>query len=188
MAKVQMNLTHQFLIAMPGLVDPNFERSVVYICEHNDKGALGLVINRSTDLTLAKLFDKIDLKLEIVPWKDTPVYFGGPVQTERGFVLHSPAGNYSSSLAIADEIALTTSKDVLEAVADGTGPQKLLVTLGHSGWGGGQLENEIAHNAWLTVAANAGIIFETPAEQRFDAALKLLGIDSTRLSGLAGHA
>jgi putative transcriptional regulator len=188
MTKEQMNLTHQFLIAMPTLVDPNFERTVVYICEHSDKGAIGLVINRSTDLTLATLFDKLELKLEIAPWKDAPVHFGGPVQTERGFVLHSPTGNYSSSLKIADEIALTTSKDVLEAVAGGTGPEKLLVTLGHSGWGEGQLESEIAHNAWLTVAARADIIFETPIEQRFDAALKLLGVDSTRLSGLAGHA
>lgn len=183
-----MNLTHQFLIAMPTLVDPNFERTVVYICEHSDKGALGLVINRSTDLTLARLFDKIDLKLEIAPWKDAPVYFGGPVQTERGFVLHSPTGHYSSSLTVADEIALTTSKDVLEAVASGTGPQRMLVTLGHSGWGEGQLESEIAQNAWLTVAARADIIFETPVEQRFEAALKLLGIDASQLSGMAGHA
>lgn len=188
MTKEPLNLTHQFLIAMPTLVDPNFERTVVYICEHSDKGAIGLVINRSTDLTLATLFDKLDLKLEIAPWKDAPVHFGGPVQTERGFVLHSPTGNFSSSLTITDEIALTTSKDVLEAVASGAGPKKLLVTLGHSGWGEGQLESEIAHNAWLTVAAQAEIIFETPIEQRFDAALKLLGIDSTQLSGLAGHA
>ncbi len=183
-----MNLRHQFLIAMPTLVDPNFERTVVYICEHNDKGAIGLVINRSTELTLARLFDKIELKLEIAPWKDAPVFFGGPVQTERGFVLHSPAGNYSSSLTVSDEIALTTSKDVLEAVASGAGPEKLFVTLGHSGWGGGQLESEIVQNAWLTVAANPEIIFETPVEQRFDAALKLLGVDATQLSGLSGHA
>ena len=183
-----MDLTNQFLIAMPNMADPNFEGSVVYVCEHNEKGALGLVINRSTDLTLANLFDKIDLKLEIAPWKDAPVYFGGPVQTERGFVLHSPPGQYSSSLTVGEEIALTTSKDVLEAVAEGSGPQKMLVTLGYSGWGSGQLENEIAHNAWLTVAADAGIIFETPAEERFGAALKLLGVDSTQLSGLAGHA
>jgi putative transcriptional regulator len=188
MARAQMNLTHEFLIAMPALADPNFERTVVYICEHNDKGAIGLVINRSTDLTLARLFDKIDLKLEIAPWKDTPVFFGGPVQTERGFVLHSPAGNYSSSLAVADGIALTTSKDVLEAVASGSGPARMLVTLGHSSWGGGQLESEIARNSWLTVAARSEIIFDTPVEQRFDAALKLLGVDSSRLSGLAGHA
>jgi putative transcriptional regulator len=188
MSQHSMNLTHQFLIAMPSLVDPNFERTVVYICEHSDRGAIGLVINRSTDLTLSTLFDKLDLKLEIVPWKDAPVHFGGPVQTERGFVLHSPAGNYNSSLTVSDEIALTTSKDVLEAVADGEGPSRLLVTLGHSGWGEGQLESEIAQNAWLTVGADTGIIFDTPIEQRFDAALKLLGIGSTSLSGLAGHA
>jgi len=183
-----MNLTDQFLIAMPSMADPNFSGTVVYVCEHNDKGALGLVINRSTDLTLAKLFDKIDLKLEIAPWKDTPVYFGGPVQTERGFVLHVPSGNYSSSLVVTDQIALTTSKDVLEAVAQGTGPQRLMVTLGYSGCGEGQLEDEILHNAWLTVAAQTEIIFETPVEQRFSSALRLLGIDLTQLSGLAGHA
>jgi putative transcriptional regulator len=183
-----MDLTHQFLIAMPAMADPNFSGSVVYVCEHNDKGALGLVINRPTELTLATLFDKIDLKLEIAPWKDAPVFFGGPVQTERGFVLHQPPGSYSSSLAVSEDIALTTSKDVLEAVAAGEGPGKMLVTLGYSGWGVGQLEHEIGQNAWLTVAATPDVIFDTPAEQRFDAALKLLGIQATQLSGLAGHA
>jgi putative transcriptional regulator len=183
-----MDLTHQFLIAMPAMADPNFAGSVVYVCEHSDKGALGLVINRPTELTLATLFDKIDLKLEIAPWKDEPVFFGGPVQTERGFVLHKPPGSYSSSLAVSEDIALTTSKDVLEAVAEGRGPGKMLVTLGYSGWGVGQLEHEIGQNAWLTVAADAEIIFDTPAEGRFDAALKLLGINSNQLSGLAGHA
>jgi putative transcriptional regulator len=147
-----------------------------------------LVINRPTELTLERLFDKIDLKLEIAPWRDEPVYFGGPVQTERGFVLHAPTGNYSSSLKVADGVTLTTSKDVLEAVADGTGPDKLLVTLGYSGWGAGQLENEVAQNAWLTVAADLGIIFDTPVEQRFAAALRLLGIDGAQLTGQAGHA
>jgi putative transcriptional regulator len=184
----RMDLTHQFLIAMPAMADPNFAGSVVYVCEHSDKGALGLVINRPTELTLAGLFDKIDLKLEIAPWKDAPVFFGGPVQTERGFVLHKPPGTYSSSLAVSDEIALTTSKDVLEAVAAGTGPGKLLVTLGYSGWGVGQLEHEIGQNAWLTVNADAQVIFDTPADERFGAALKLLGIEAKQLSGLAGHA
>ncbi len=184
----QLNLTHQFLIAMPTMADPNFAGSVVYICEHNERGALGLVINRPTELTLAHLFDKIDLKLEIAPWKDEPVYFGGPVQTERGFVLHVPRGEYGSTLAVGEEIGLTTSKDVLEAVAEGNGPQKLLVTLGYSGWGAGQLENEISQNAWLTVGAKTSVIFETPVEERFAAALALLGIDSTQLSMLAGHA
>jgi len=183
-----MDLTHKFLIAMPAMADPNFAGSVVYICEHTEKGALGLVINRPTELTLESLFDKIDLKLEITPWKDAPVYFGGPVQTERGFVLHVPAGQYSSTLPVADDIALTTSKDVLEAVAGGTGPAKLLVTLGYSGWGAGQLENEIAQNAWLTVTAQPDIIFDTPADEKYNAALKLLGVDTLQLSGQAGHA
>ena len=183
-----MDLTNQFLIAMPAMADPNFAGAVIYVCEHGDKGALGLVINRPTELTLATLFDKIDLKLEIAPWKDAPVFFGGPVQTERGFVLHKPPGSYSSSLAVADDIALTTSTDVLEAVAEGRGPGKMLVTLGYAGWGVGQLEHEIGQNAWLTVAADPDVIFEVPADERFDAALKLLGISAAQLSALSGRA
>ena len=183
-----MDLKHQFLIAMPAMADTNFERSVVYVCDHSDRGALGLVINRPTDLTLGKLFDRVDLKLEIAPRKDDPVYFGGPVQTERGFVLHGASENYSSTLSISDEISLTTSKDVLEAIAGGSGPEKVLVTLGYAGWGAGQLENEIAQNAWLTVNAAPQIIFDIPAEGKYDAALKLLGINSAQLTGHAGHA
>jgi putative transcriptional regulator len=184
-----VNLTHQFLIAMPNMVDPNFDRTVVYVCEHSDKGAMGVVINRPTELTLARLFDKIDLKLEIAPWRDEPVFYGGPVQTERGFVLHAPAGHYGSTLTVADDIGLTTSKDVLEALADGNGPQRLLVTLGYSGWGAGQLEQELAQNGWLTVAADSRVIFDTPVESRFDAALQLLGVSSSlQITGQAGHA
>ncbi len=183
-----MNLTHQFLIAMPSMADPNFDHTVVYVCEHSEKGAMGVVINRPTDLTLARLFDKIDLKLEIAPWCDEPVFFGGPVQTERGFVLHEPAGNFGSTLTVADDIGLTTSKDVLEAVAGGSGPRRLLVTLGYSGWAAGQLEEELAQNGWLTVAADPRVIFETPVPERFDAALGLLGVHSLQLSGQAGHA
>jgi len=184
-----MDLKHHFLIAMPNMVDPNFSGSVVYVCEHNDKTALGLVINRPTELTLARLFDKIDLKLEIAPWKDELVLFGGPVQTERGFVLHQPSGSYGSTLRVTEDIALTTSKDVLEAIAIGDGPNKALITLGYAGWGAGQLEDEIVHNAWLTVPADPSVIFETPAEDRMAAALKLLGIvDGMQLSGQAGHA
>ena len=184
----RVDLTNQFLIAMPAMADENFAGSVVYVCEHGDKGALGLVINRPTDLTLATLFERIDLKLEIAPWKDAPVFFGGPVQTERGFVLHQPLGEYSSSLPVGQDIALTTSKDVLEAVAEGHGPGRMLVTLGYAGWGAGQLEHEIGQNAWLTVAAQPDVIFDTPVDERFDAALRLLGIDAGQLSGLAGHA
>lgn len=183
-----MDLRHQLLIAMPAMADPNFSGSVVYICDHSNKGALGLVINRPTELILAALFERIELKLEIAPWKDAPVFFGGPVQTERGFVLHVPPGTYSSTLPVTPEISLTTSKDVLEAVASGGGPQKMLVTLGYSGWGAGQLEGEIAANAWLTVPANSQILFDLPAEQRYDAALRLLGVDPTQLSGQVGHA
>ena len=176
------------VVPRPNMVDPNFDHAVVYVCEHSDKGAMGVVINRPTELTLGRLFDKIDLKLEIAPWRDEPVFFGGPVQTERGFVLHKPAGNFGSTLNVADDIGLTTSKDVLEAVAEGSGPRRLLVTLGYAGWGAGQLESELAQNGWLTVAADTRVIFDTPVQERFDAALKLLGFDPLQLSGQAGHA
>lgn len=183
-----MDLTNQFLIAMPAMEDPNFDRTVVYVCEHSEKGAMGVVINRPMELTLARLFDKIDLRLEIAPWADTPVLYGGPVQTERGFVLHAPAGNYGSTLTVAEDIGLTTSKDVLEALAGGTGPQRLLVTLGYAGWAAGQLERELAHNGWLNVEADARVIFDTPLIDRFDAALKLLGVDPLYLVSQPGHA
>jgi putative transcriptional regulator len=183
-----MDLRHQFLIAMPAMADPNFSGSVVYICDHSDRGALGLVINRPTELSLSTLFERIDLTLEIAPWKDAPVFFGGPVQTERGFVLHVPPGTYSSTQPVTPDIALTTSKDVLEAVAGGSGPEKMLVTLGYSGWGAGQLEGEIAANAWLTVTATPQILFDTPPEGRYEAALQLLGVQATQLTGQAGHA
>jgi putative transcriptional regulator len=183
-----MNLTNQFLIAMPSMDDPNFARTVVFVCEHSDKGAMGIVINRATDLTLARLFDKIDLRLEIAPWRDEPVLYGGPVQTERGFVLHAPAGNYSSTLNVGEDVGLTTSKDVLEAVADGSGPPRLLVTLGYAGWAAGQLEHELAGNGWLTVAADTRVLFDTPLDARFDAALALLGVDRLNLISQAGRA
>ena len=182
-----IDLSNQFLMAMPGMVDGEFAGTVIYLCEHSPKGALGLVINRPTDLSVAGLLEKIDLKLEIALPQNAAVYFGGPVHTDRGFVLHSPAGSFSSSIRLG-QLALTTSRDVLQAVAQGNGPEKLLVTLGYSGWGAGQLESEIAQNAWLTVPASAEVIFATPPEDRYAAALKLLGIDPVMLSGVAGHA
>lgn len=182
-----IDLSNQFLMAMPGMVDGEFAGTVIYLCEHTPKGALGLVINRPTDLSVAGLLEKIDLKLEIALPQNASVYFGGPVHTDRGFVLHSPAGSFSSSIQLG-QLALTTSRDVLQAVAQGNGPEKMLVTLGYSGWGAGQLESEIAQNAWLTVPANADVIFATPPEDRYAAALKLLGIDPAMLSGVAGHA
>jgi len=182
-----IDLSNQFLMAMPGMVDGEFAGTVIYLCEHGPKGALGLVINRPTDLSVAGLLEKIDLKLEIGLPQNASVYFGGPVHTDRGFVLHSPAGSFSSSIQIG-QLALTTSRDVLQAVAAGNGPEKMLVTLGYAGWGAGQLESEIAQNAWLTVPANPDVIFATPAQDRYTAALKLLGIDPAMLSGVAGHA
>ena len=182
-----IDLSNQFLMAMPGMVDGEFAGTVIYLCEHSPKGALGLVINRPTDLSVAGLLEKIDLKLEIALPQNAAVYFGGPVHTDRGFVLHSPAGSFSSSIQLG-QLALTTSRDVLQAVAQGNGPEKLLITLGYSGWGAGQLESEIAQNAWLTVPASAEVIFATPPEDRYAAALKLLGIDPAKLSGVAGHA
>ena len=183
-----IDLTNQFLIAMPGMADPLFSGTVVYVCEHNERGALGLVINRPIDLDLATLFDKVDLKLEIQPLAQQPVYYGGPVQTERGFVLHDATGTFSSSLTVPGGLEMTTSKDVLEAVADGSGPHRFLMTLGYAGWTAGQLEEELGQNGWLTVEADPRIIFDVPAEDRLEAALSLLGVSRSMLSGEAGHA
>ncbi|KND60700.1 UPF0301 protein YqgE [Candidatus Burkholderia verschuerenii] len=186
----RINLTNQFLIAMPSMADPTFSGTVVYLCDHTEKGALGLVINRPTDIDLQSLFNRIDLKLEIEPLVHLPVYFGGPVQTERGFVLHEENEDepYSSSMSVPGGLAMTTSKDVLEAVASGKGPDRFLLTLGHAGWGTGQLEEEISKNGWLTVEADPRIIFDVPAEDRLEAALSLLGVSRSMLSGEAGHA
>ena len=188
------HLANQFLIAMPGMVDPNFAGSLIYLFEHTERGAMGLVINRPTEVDLAKLFDKIDLKLEIAPLLEQPVYFGGPVQVERGFVLHesNPNVSYSSSLVIPGGLTMTTSKDVLEAVAAGSGPPKFLMTLGYAGWSAGQLEDEIARNGWLNIPAPieemAHIIFDTPDEYKYQNVLALLGIEQSFLSTTAGHA
>lgn len=188
-----INFTNQFLIAMPGMLDDNFARTVVYMCEHTDKGALGLVINRPINITLKGLFDKIELSLGRQDLEDQPVYFGGPVQTERGFVLHDKIGlddgPFNSTLRIAGgALEMTTSRDVLEAISSGAGPKRMLVTLGYSGWSAGQLEEEITRNGWLTVDADPAVIFDTPVEQRYERALSLLGFDPLMLSQEAGHA
>lgn len=183
-----VNLTHHFLIAMPNMADPYFSRTLTYICEHNEQGALGIVVNRPIDMTLGALFERLDMALSQEGPGSEPVYFGGPVQTERGFVLHQPLGKWQSTLSIRDKVGLTTSKDILEAVGNGTGPAKMLVTLGYSGWAAGQLESEIKQNAWLTVEAQDAIIFDLPAEQRLPAAMQLLGVNYATLSDEAGHA
>ncbi|HZV92187.1 MAG TPA: YqgE/AlgH family protein [Caldimonas sp.] len=195
MSAAAINLTNQFLIAMPGTGGGAFAGSVVYMCEHTDKGALGLVINKPIDITLKNLFEKVELSLDREDLAATPVYFGGPVQTERGFVLHEPTGSggeeesgYNSSLKIEGGLEMTTSKDVLEALASGAGPKRVLVTLGYSGWAAGQLEEEMGRNSWINVAAEPGIIFDTPVAERYGKALLLLGIDAGMLSTAAGHA
>jgi putative transcriptional regulator len=188
MSLQSVNLTHHFLIAMPNMADPNFARSLTYICEHNDQGALGVVVNRPIDMTLGALFEQIEIPLEASEWKSLPVYYGGPVQVDRGFVLHRPAGDWQSTLAVSQDVALTTSKDILEAVAAGRGPRQMLVSLGYAGWAPGQLEQEIGQNAWLTVPADLDVIFQLAPERRFTAAMELLGIDPSRLSDDVGHA
>jgi len=191
MATSRIDLTNQFLIAMPGLAGDTFAGTVVYLCEHTEKGALGLVINKPIDIKLRNLFEKVDLSLDRKDLAEQPVYFGGPVQTERGFVLHERQGEespYTSTLAIPGGLEMTTSKDVLEAMSNGAGPRRVLVTLGYSGWRAGQLEEELGRNSWLTVNASPEIIFETPIEQRYERALSLLGIDRRMLSQEAGHA
>ena len=192
-----INLTHHFLIAMPGLEDDTFAKSVVYLCEHSERGALGLVINKPSDINLQSLLQKVDLDLRRQDLTDTPVFQGGPVQTERGFVLHDAMqadsekpedSGYSSTLSIPGGLEMTTSKDVLEALSTGAGPRRVLVTLGYASWGEGQLESELAENTWLTVGADPSVIFDTPLGQRWDRALGLLGLQAWMLSPDAGHA
>ena len=235
-----INLTHHFLIAMPGLNDENFNRSVVYLCEHSERGALGLVINKPSELGMRDLFQKVDLNLSRDDLARQPVLQGGPVHTERGFVLHesmrpamaigsgqlepavaatdllaqgaganpgadsdTPAdagpdteheaghevgGVYASTLAIPGGLEMTTSRDVLEALSNGAGPRKVLISLGYAAWGQGQLESEIAENSWLTVGADPQVIFDTPIEERYERALSLLGLQSWMLAPDAGHA
>jgi len=183
-----VNLTDHFLIAMPAMTDPYFSRTLVYIAEHNDQGALGVIVNRPIDMSLATLLEKIDVPLEAEGISELPVFFGGPVQTDRGFVLHRPIGEWQSTLPINEHIGLTSSRDVLQAVASAGQPQDLVVTLGYSGWAAGQLEQELAQNAWLTVPADPRILFDLPYEDRLASAMEILGIDFTHLAGDAGHA
>jgi putative transcriptional regulator len=213
-----INLTHHFLIAMPGLEDVAFAKSVVYVCEHSERGALGLVINKPSELSMQGLFDKVDLPLHREDLMNSPVLQGGPVHTERGFVLHeamvidtapdnverpTSSGDpdeaaalravsdkesvYASTMTIPGGLEMTTSKDVLEALSMGAGPKRVLISLGYSAWGEGQLESELAENSWLTVGADTSVIFETPVEQRYERAMQLLGLESWMLSSDVGH-
>jgi len=183
-----VNLTNHFLIAMPGMADPYFSKTLTLICEHSDKGAIGLVINKPIDVSLGNLFEQVNIELQDEALRMETVYFGGPVLVDRGFVLHQPLSDWNSTLKISEDTGLTTSKDILEAMATGNGPGRVLVTLGYAGWAPGQLEDEIKRNGWLSVAANNRIIFDMPAEQRLDAAMALLGLNYGNLSDVAGHA
>ncbi len=200
-----INLTHHFLIAMPGMQDPAFAKSVVYMCEHSERGALGLVINKPAEMSLKRLFEKVELPLTRPDLSDAPVFQGGPMQTERGFVLHEAmhptstdkAGDtpdakatsvYASTMTMDGGLEMTTSKDVLEALASGAGPRKVLITLGYASWAQGQLESEIAENSWLTVGADPAVIFDTPVGERYERAMQLLGLQSWMISPEAGHA
>lgn len=183
-----VNLTGNFLIAMPAMTDPYFAKSLTFICEHNEQGALGVVVNRPIDMTLQTLFDQVGIALDNREIADSPLYFGGPVQTDRGFVLHQPAGTWSSTLVVDGDIGLTTSRDILEAIGSGSGPSRFIVALGYAGWAPGQLEHELAQNAWLSVDAAAAVIFDLPWETRVNAAMARLGVDLASLSEQAGHA
>jgi putative transcriptional regulator len=188
MDDTRVSLTHHFLIAMPSLADPHFAHTLIYICEHNENGALGIVINKPIDMTLSALFEQINVPLGDSELREARVHYGGPVQIDRGFVLHRPLGSWQSTLAINDDLGLTTSKDILEAVGSGEGPNDVLVSLGYAGWSADQLEHELTQNAWLTVAADPDVLFAQPPETRLTAAMNLLGIDFSRLSGAVGHA
>ncbi|KAF4516571.1 hypothetical protein B566_EDAN003318 [Ephemera danica] len=183
-----VNLTDNFLIAMPALEDHYFSNALVYICEHNENGALGIIVNRPIDLDLAGLLEKIDIKLENNQLSSLPVYFGGPVQLDRGFVLHRPVGAWQSTLVINEEVGLTSSRDVLASVGRAGQPSEIIVTLGYAGWDSGQLESELAQNSWLTVPAEPDILFDLPPEERLHAAMLKLGISFAQLSDVAGHA
>ena len=203
------NFTDQFLIAMPALTDPYFARSLVFVCEHNERGALGVIVNRPLDMTLGSLFDRVELKLDDDALSGQPVYFGGPVQTDRGFVLHrnstpskappveigsggssddAPAGPWNSSLRVSEWVSLTSSRDILVSIGTQGLPHDLIVTLGYAGWSAGQLENEMLQNAWLNVPGDPRILFDMPYEERLPAAMQSLGVDFSALSDVAGHA
>lgn len=187
-----VSLANHFLIAMPAMADPNFSRTLTYVCEHNADGAIGIIINRPMEMTLASLFERVDIELEEGEPRQRfgalPVYYGGPVQTDRGFVLHRPGGSWQSTLNVNSEIALTSSRDVLQMMGSAGEPAQVLVSLGYAGWSAGQLEWELAQNAWLTVEAEPAVIFGLPPEERFAAAMQLLGVDFANLSEVAGHA
>lgn len=181
-------LTNHFLIAMPTLEDRNFYRTVTFVCEHSAEGAMGIVVNRTTDLRLGDVLEQLDIATDDPALAQQPVYTGGPVQGNRGFVLHEPLGHWESTLPVTDTLGVSTSRDILAAIAEHRGPDRWLIALGYAGWGAGQLEREMAENSWLSGPANREILFELPLESRWTAAAGLVGVDLAMLSPQAGHA
>nr|VFK23146.1 MAG: putative transcriptional regulator [Candidatus Kentron sp. MB]VFK28320.1 MAG: putative transcriptional regulator [Candidatus Kentron sp. MB]VFK74204.1 MAG: putative transcriptional regulator [Candidatus Kentron sp. MB] len=182
-----MDLTNHLLIAMPTLEDPNFHRTVTYLCAHTQDGAMGFVINRPLGLGLGEVLKHMDMEVTDPAVNYMRVFHGGPIQPERGFVIHSPAGEWESMLPVGDDIGVATSRDILAAIAEGTGPENVVVALGYAGWGAGQLEKEITENSWLTSPVDSRIIFEVPFEKRWQTATRMLGIDPVLLSREVGH-
>ena len=182
------NFTNHFIIAMPDLMDDSFSHAVTYICEHNENGCFGIVINRKAEITLDEIIQQMEIKPSDAMTRDEQIYHGGPVQDGRGFILHKPPGDWDSSLKINEHLALTTSRDILEAIAQNEGPEQSIIALGYAGWSPGQLEQEMANNTWLSCPADEQIIFDIPSEKRWQAAADLLGIDLQLLSSDAGHA
>jgi len=182
------SLRNQFLIAMPALDDPNFSRTVTLICEHNDEGAMGIIINRALDITLSEVLVQLDVAGYHHDLRKHLVHMGGPVQESSGFVIHEPLGAWEADLEIDTDLGVSASRDILTAIAEGRGPDRWLLALGYAGWGPGQLEQEITQNAWLNGPADRDILFSLPLDQRWTAAAAHLGVDLSYLSGDAGHA
>lgn len=182
------SLKNQLLIAMPNMADPNFSQTITYICDHSEEGAMGVVVNRPLTIDGHDLFEHLEIQDISESSREFPIYAGGPVQTERGFVLHNEGKVWKNSVELEDGIWLTTSKDILEDIAHDQGPEKFLIALGYAGWGGNQLDQELADNAWLTVKATSTLIFDTPADQRWHASAQALGVDISLLTSNAGHA
>lgn len=181
-------LANQLLIALPALADPHFARSVAIICQHDADGAMGVVVNRASEYTLGEVFQQMGIDCEDTALRAQLVLAGGPVHPERGFVLHDGGGNWDSSLQISSELSVTTSRDILEAMARREGPQHATVALGCAGWGAGQLEYELIENSWLTAPAAPDVLYSLPLEARWQAAAGLIGVDMTRIADYAGHA
>ncbi|MCC4801076.1 YqgE/AlgH family protein [Enterovibrio norvegicus] len=187
-----MNLKNHFLVAMPSMADERFKQSVIYLCEHNDDGAMGLVINQAINISVANMLEQIeverDLDLTHEVSLDQPVLFGGPVSEDRGFVLHKPNQVFGSSISLSDQLTVTTSKDILSILGTHDEPDQFIVALGYSGWDAGQLEQELTENSWLTIEADPKVIFDTPINERWEKALNQLGISGLNLSSDIGHA